>query len=315
MADEFRDDENVFENFETAETSPLEADEDIEESIPSSSENDMDAFRIYLNEISNISVLTKEDEVELSKRIIDNDAKAKEIMIRSNLKLVVSIAKRYSDRGLPITDLVEEGNIGLLRAVEKFDYTKGFKFSTYATWWIRQAIERAITNQCRTVRIPVHMSENINRVLRAQTDFQNKEGRDPTQLELATACNLTLAGLKKVFDAFQQDTSLDTRVGEGGGSTYHEIIPDENDSVDPYKLVEFSSFRGLVNKWLECLNDVEKEIICRRYGINNDSQDTLEIIGDDLGITRERVRQIEKRVLAKLRSLIKNKKLKTEELI
>lgn len=315
MPDEFEYEQNDCESLDMSEIPIEEVDVELDVSVDTEVDGDIDAFKIYLNEISGIPVLTKDEEIELSKRILQNDNQAKDMMIMSNLKLVISIAKRYSNRGLPITDLVEEGNIGLLRAVEKFDYTKGFKFSTYATWWIRQAIERAITNQCRTVRIPVHMSENINKVLRAQSDFQNKEGREPTQLELATACNLTLGALKKVFDAFQQDTSLDTPVGEGDGGTFHEIIADENDGVDPYKFVEFASFKNLLYKWLHCLNDVEREIICRRYGINCNSQDTLEIIGEDLGITRERVRQIEKRVLTKLRSLIKNKKLRTEELI
>lgn len=315
MSDRIKDEQNDCESLDMSEIPIEEVDVELDVSVETAVDGDIDAFRIYLNEISGIPVLTKDEEVDLSKKILQNDNEAKEMMIRSNLKLVISIAKRYSNRGLPITDLVEEGNIGLLRAVEKFDYTKGFKFSTYATWWIRQAIERAITNQCRTVRIPVHMSENIKRVLRVQSDFQNKEGREPTQLELATACNLTLAALKKVFDAFQQDTSLDTPVGEGEGGTFHEIIADENDCIDPYKFVEFASFKTLMHKWLDCLNNVEREIIYRRYGINSNSQDTLEIIGEDLGITRERVRQIEKRVLTKLKSLIKNKKLKTEELI
>ena len=315
MSDEFKDEQGDCENLEMSEIPTCEIDEELDDSCDTGEEGEIDAFRIYLSEISKIPVLTKDEEVDLSVRILQNDNKAKEKMIRSNLKLVVSIAKKYSGRGLPITDLVEEGNIGLLRAVEKFDYTKGFKFSTYATWWIRQAIERAITNQCRTVRIPVHMTENINKVLRAQADFQSREGREPTLLELATACNLTLGALKKVFDAFQQDTSLDTPVGEGENGTFHEIIADENECTDPYKLVESASFKALVHKWLDCLNNVEREIICRRYGINCNSQDTLEMIGEDLGITRERVRQIEKRVLTKLKSLIKNKKLKTEELI
>jgi len=313
MREEFKDKLIPAEPQEDSENDLLETSES--ENIECSATDDLGIFKIYLNEIANIPLLTKNEEIELSKEIQQGSISAKEKMIEANLRLVISIAKKYINRGLPLEDLVNEGNIGLLKAVEKFDYTRGFKFSTYATWWIRQAIERAITNQCRTVRIPVHMTENINKVLRVQAEFQQKKRRDPTMLELSTACKMPLSMLKKVFDAIQQDTSFDKVIGEGENATLHEIIPDENVSIDPYKIAESQSLRELVLKWMEFLTETEKEIISRRYGLFSGEQETLEAIGEDLKITRERVRQIEKRVLNKLKNFIKTKKIKVEELI
>lgn len=276
---------------------------------------DLEVFKIYLNEISRYPVLSREAEVELAKGIETGDNESKETMIKCNLRLVVSIAKKYINRGMTLVDLVEEGNIGLLKAVEKFDYTKGFKFSTYATWWIRQAIERAIINQCRMVRIPVHMSENISKVLKIQTDLQQKLGREPTILEISTVAKMSLSALKKVFDAIKQDTSLDMPIGGDEGSTLHEFIADDEKYLDPYLKIESESKKGTILKWLDFLSDSEKEIIIRRYGFNGNDPETLETIGADLGITRERVRQIEKRVLGKLRNLLKTKNLTLEELL
>ncbi|MGE4317554.1 MAG: RNA polymerase sigma factor RpoD/SigA [Deferribacterales bacterium] len=279
------------------------------------SSDDLEVFKIYLNEISKYPVLTREEEAELSQGIEKGCAKSKETMIKCNLRLVVSIAKKYINRGMNLVDLVEEGNIGLLKAVEKFDYTKGFKFSTYATWWIRQAIERAIINQCRMVRIPVHMSENISKVMRAQTDLQQQFGREPTIHELSTQCKMSLSTLKKVFDAIKQDTSLDMPVGSDESSTLHEFITDDEKYSDPYMRIENSSKKDIIFKWLTYLSDNEKTIIIRRYGLAGNDPETLEAIGNDLGITRERVRQIEKRVLSKMRNLLATKKISLEELI
>jgi len=313
MNEEFKDELIPEEPQEDSDNDLFETSES--ENIECSATDDLEIFKIYLNEIANIPLLTKNEEIKLSKEIQQGCISAKEKMIEANLRLVISIAKKYMNKGLPLEDLVNEGNIGLLKAVEKFDYTKGFKFSTYATWWIRQAIERAITNQCRTVRIPVHMTENINRVLRVQAEFQRKKRRDPTMLELSTACKMPLSMLKKVFDAIQQDTSFDKVIGEGENATLHEIIPDENVSIDPYKIAESQSLRELILKWMEFLTETEKEIISRRYGLFSGEQETLEAIGEDLKLTRERVRQIEKRVLNKLKNFIKTKKIKAEELI
>jgi RNA polymerase primary sigma factor/RNA polymerase nonessential primary-like sigma factor len=279
------------------------------------SSDDLEVFKIYLNEISKYPVLSREEEVELSQGIEKGCSQSKETMIKCNLRLVVSIAKKYINRGMNLVDLVEEGNIGLLKAVEKFDYTKGFKFSTYATWWIRQAIERAIINQCRMVRIPVHMSENISKVMRAQTDLQQQMGREPTIHELSTACKMPLSTLKKVFDAIKQDTSLDMPVGSDESSTLHEFITDDEKYCDPYMRIENSSKKDIIFKWLTFLSENEKVIIIRRYGLAGNDPETLEAIGNDLGITRERVRQIEKRVLNKMRNLLATKKISLEELI
>ncbi|WP_303852651.1 RNA polymerase sigma factor RpoD/SigA [Seleniivibrio woodruffii] len=279
------------------------------------SSDDLEVFKIYLNEISKYPVLSREEEVELSQGIEKGCPQSKETMIKCNLRLVVSIAKKYINRGMNLVDLVEEGNIGLLKAVEKFDYTKGFKFSTYATWWIRQAIERAIINQCRMVRIPVHMSENISKVMRAQTDLQQQMGREPTIHELSTACKMPLSTLKKVFDAIKQDTSLDMPVGSDESSTLHEFITDDEKYSDPYMRIENSSKKDIIFKWLTFLSENEKVIIVRRYGLAGNDPETLEAIGNDLGITRERVRQIEKRVLNKMRNLLATKKISLEELI
>lgn len=313
MSEEFKEYLNLN---ETQEDSDYELLKDLKsEDIECSSNDDLEIFKIYLNEIATIPLLTKNEEIELSKKIKKGCKISKEKMVEGNLRLVIAIAKKYMNRGLPLEDLVNEGNIGLLKAVERFDHTKGFKFSTYATWWIRQAIERAITNQCRTVRIPVHMTENINKVLRVQAEFLQKKGREPTMLELSTACKMPLSMLKKVFDAIQQDTSFDNVIGEGENATLHEIITDENLCVNPHKIAESQSLRELILKWMEFLTETEKEIITRRYGLFSGEPETLETIGEDLKITRERVRQIEKRVLFKLRNFLMTKKIKVEELI
>ncbi len=276
---------------------------------------DMEVFRIYLNEISKFPVLTREEERSLAEAVHDGDNQAKEYMIKCNLRLVISIAKKYTGRGMNLTDLVEEGNIGLIKAVEKFDYTKGFKFSTYATWWIRQAIERSLINQCRMVRIPVHMTENINKVLKAQTELSAKLNREPSVLELSTECKMPLSMIRKVFDAMKQDTSLDMPIGEDDNSSLHELISDDEQSVDPYVIIENISKKSLIMRWLDCLNENEKYIIIKRYGLDDNEPQTLEAIGNTMGITRERVRQIEKRVLGKLKNLISTKNIDVEEIL
>ncbi|AEI15725.1 RNA polymerase, sigma 70 subunit, RpoD subfamily [Flexistipes sinusarabici DSM 4947] len=276
---------------------------------------EMEVFRIYLNEVSKYPVLSRAEEKRTAEAAQNGDETAKEFMIKCNLRLVISIAKKYINRGMSLTDLVEEGNIGLIKAVEKFDHTKGFKFSTYATWWIRQAMERSLINQCRMVRIPVHMTENINKVLKTQSELQRKLGRDPTTLELSTACKMPLSTLKKVYDAMKQDTSLDSPIGEDENGSLHELISDDEQSVDPYVIIENMSKKSLIMRWLDCLNETEKHIIIKRYGLDDSEPETLETIGNSLGITRERVRQIEKRVLGKLKNLISTKNIDVEEIL
>ncbi|TYB33527.1 MAG: sigma-70 family RNA polymerase sigma factor [Flexistipes sinusarabici] len=276
---------------------------------------EMEVFRIYLNEVSKYPVLSRTEEKRTAEAAQNGDETAKEFMIKCNLRLVISIAKKYINRGMSLTDLVEEGNIGLIKAVEKFDHTKGFKFSTYATWWIRQAMERSLINQCRMVRIPVHMTENINKVLKTQSELQRKLGREPTTLELSTACKMPLSTLKKVYDAMKQDTSLDSPIGEDENGSLHELISDDEQSVDPYVIIENMSKKSLIMRWLDCLNETEKHIIIKRYGLDESEPETLETIGNSLGITRERVRQIEKRVLGKLKNLISTKNIDVEEIL
>jgi len=276
---------------------------------------EMEVFRIYLNEVSKYPVLSRAEEKKTAEAAQNGDETAKEFMIKCNLRLVISIAKKYINRGMSLTDLVEEGNIGLIKAVEKFDHTKGFKFSTYATWWIRQAMERSLINQCRMVRIPVHMTENINKVLKTQSELQRKLSREPTTLELSTACKMPLSTLKKVYDAMKQDTSLDSPIGEDENGSLHELISDDEQSVDPYVIIENMSKKSLIMRWLDCLNETEKHIIVKRYGLDESEPETLETIGNSLGITRERVRQIEKRVLGKLKNLISTKNIDVEEIL
>lgn len=276
---------------------------------------DIEIFKIYLNEISSFPVLSREEEIELAKRIKNGDNEAKEIMIKCNLRLVISIAKKYVRRGLTLADLTMEGNIGLIKAVEKFDYSKGFKFSTYATWWIRQSIERALLNQTRMVRIPIHMNELINKVLKTHDRLKHSINREPTISEIAQNTNITVDLLKKVYDAMKQHTSMDEPIKEDENTTFHELIFNNDGTLDPYIVAKNKSLQNLLFKMLSCLNNTEKDIIIRRFGLNGSDPETLESIGRDFDITRERVRQIEKRVLDKLKNYVINKNIHLEEII
>ncbi|MDY6820049.1 MAG: sigma-70 family RNA polymerase sigma factor [Deferribacterota bacterium] len=275
----------------------------------------IEIFRIYLKEISSYPILTREEESELAKKIQEGDQEAKDLMIKSNLRLVVAIAKKYTGRGLSLPDLAMEGNIGLIRAVEKFDYTKGFKFSTYATWWIKQSIERALLNQTKIVRIPIHITELINKVLKTQDRLKHRLGREPTISEIAKHTDITMDLLKRVYDAMRQDSSMDYPLKDDEKVTLHELIVIENEELDPYTVARNKSLQRLLNKLLDCLNDTEKDIIIRRFGLNGCEQETLEKIGEDFSITRERVRQIEKRVLDKLKNLVNNKRMNIEQIL
>lgn len=313
MSEDF--DENGLTNKEQEEKEEIREDSEEKKRAKAQPGFEMEVFRIYLNEVAKYPVLSREEEKNTAKAAQKGDEEAKEFMIKCNLRLVISIAKKYINRGMSLTDLVEEGNIGLIKAVEKFDYTKGFKFSTYATWWIRQAMERSLINQCRMVRIPVHMTENINKVLKTQSELQRNLGREPTTLELSTACKMPLSTLKKVYDAMKQDTSLDSPIGEDDSGSLHELISSDEQSVDPYVIIENMSKKSLIMRWLDCLNETEKHIIVKRYGLDDSEPETLETIGNSLGITRERVRQIEKRVLSKLKNLISTKNIDVEEIL
>ena len=262
-----------------------------------------DSVRLYLREIGKIPLLNAEEELELAHRVIAGDKKAKDKMAEANMRLVVSIAKRYSGRGLDFLDLIQEGNTGLLRAVEKFDPDKGFKFSTYATWWIRQAITRAIADQARTIRIPVHMVETINKLLRTQRRMTQELNREPTIEELAKELDMEPEKVEYVIKIKQDISSLDAGVGRDGDeedSVLGDFIEDE-DTVSPEDSATNQLLKEQVNDVLSSLSDREQKIVRMRFGLDNGKSHTLEEVGQEFAVTRERIRQIEAKALAKLR--------------
>jgi len=270
-----------------------------------------DSVRLYLREIGKIPLLNAEEELELAQRVVAGEKKAKDKMAEANMRLVVSIAKRYSGRGLDFLDLIQEGNTGLLRAVEKFDPDKGFKFSTYATWWIRQAITRAIADQARTIRIPVHMVETINKLLRTQRRMTQELNREPTIEELAKELEMEPEKVEYVMKIKQDITSLDAGVGRDGDeedSVLRDFIEDE-DSATPEESAAQQLLKEQVQEILSTLSDREQKIIKMRFGLENGKSHTLEEVGQEFAVTRERIRQIEAKALAKLRKHKDSKKL------
>ena len=270
-----------------------------------------DSVRLYLREIGKIPLLSSEEEMDLARRIVEGDKKAKDKMAEANMRLVVSIAKRYSGRGLDFLDLIQEGNTGLLRAVEKFDPDKGFKFSTYATWWIRQAITRAIADQARTIRIPVHMVETINKLLRTQRRMTQELNREPTIDELAKELDMEPEKIEYVIKIKQDISSLDAGVGRDGeddDSVLQDFIVDE-DTVSPEDSASNQLLKEQVQDILSSLSDREQKIVRMRFGLDNGKNHTLEEVGQEFAVTRERIRQIEAKALAKLRKHKDAKKL------
>jgi RNA polymerase primary sigma factor len=270
-----------------------------------------DAVRAYLKRIGKVRLLTKEDEVRLAKRVEMNDMAAKNQLIEANLRLVVSIAKRYTGRGLTLLDLIQEGNLGLIRAVEKFDWRRGFKFSTYATWWIRQGITRALADQSRTIRIPVHMVERMNRVGRVRRALVQKNGREPTPEEIAVEVEMTPDQVEEILDLGREPVSLETPVGSGEGSDSRlaDFIEDElNDA--PLEQVSNDLRSVDLEEALKQLQWRERRVLELRYGLSSGEPMTLEAIGSEVGVTRERVRQIESRTLSKLKNSREAQKLK-----
>lgn len=270
-----------------------------------------DSVRLYLREIGKIPLLSSEEEMDLARRIIEGDKKAKDKMAEANMRLVVSIAKRYSGRGLDFLDLIQEGNTGLLRAVEKFDPDKGFKFSTYATWWIRQAITRAIADQARTIRIPVHMVETINKLLRTQRRMTQELNREPTIEELSKELDMEPEKIEYVIKIKQDISSLDAGVGRDGeddDSVLQDFIVDE-DTVSPEDSASNQLLKEQVQEILSSLSDREQKIVRMRFGLDNGKNHTLEEVGQEFAVTRERIRQIEAKALAKLRKHKDAKKL------
>ena len=296
--------------------SDLENDEDLEEIEASLTDGQYmddiadDSVRLYLREIGKIPLLTSEEELALAKRVVEGDRRAKDKMAEANMRLVVSIAKRYSGRGLDFLDLIQEGNTGLLRAVEKFDPDQGFKFSTYATWWIRQAITRAIADQARTIRIPVHMVETINKLLRTQRRMTQELNREPTVEELAKELDMEPDKIEYVMKIKQDITSLDGAVGrdDDEDSVLGDFIEDE-DSATPEESASVQLLKEQVQAALGALSDREQKIIRMRFGLDNGKSHTLEEVGQEFAVTRERIRQIEAKALAKLRKHKDAKKL------
>ncbi len=267
-----------------------------------------DPVRMYLREIGRISLLTYQDEVALAKRVEKNDKRARERLINANLRLVVSIAKKYVNRGLTLLDLIEEGNIGLMRAVEKYDWTRGFKFSTYATWWIRQAITRAIADQARTIRIPVHMVETINKFNRISRRLMQELGREPMPEEVAEEMEIPVEKVREIIKVSQEPASLEAPVGEEEDSRLGDFIQDA--SASPTDQATQALLKDHIREVLETLSPREAKVLEYRFGLEDGKQRTLEEVGKEFGVTRERIRQIEAKAIRKLRHPTRAKKLR-----
>ena len=288
-----------------------EPEEDVESATSEANIKDIadDSVRLYLREIGKISLITADEEVSLAKRIEKGDKSAKDALAEANMRLVVSIAKKYIGRGLDLLDLIQEGNTGLLRAVEKFDYHKGFKFSTYATWWIRQAITRAIADQARVIRIPVHMVETINKLIRTQRRLTQELGREPLPEELAAEMEIDVDKVNHILKISQDTTSLDAAVGEDEDSSLGDFIQDE-DNVSPEEAATYELLKEHIDETLELLTPREHKILRMRFGLEDGRSHTLEEVGQEFGVTRERIRQIEAKALTKLRKHKDSKRLK-----
>ena len=268
-----------------------------------------DSVKMYLKDIGKVALLTAEDEVELAKRMEEGDEEAKMILSEANLRLVVSIAKRYVGRGMQFLDLIQEGNLGLMKAVEKFDYTKGFKFSTYATWWIRQAITRAIADQARTIRIPVHMVETINKQVRATRQLLQKLGREPSPEEIAEYLGCPEEKVREIQKIAQDPVSLETPIGEEEDSHLGDFIEDDR-ALSPSDVAESNMLKEQLIQVLNTLTPREEKVLRLRYGLDDSHPRTLEEVGKEFNVTRERIRQIEAKALRKLRHPNRLKKLK-----
>lgn len=276
---------------------------------PSNSIDVDDPVKMYLKEIGRASLLTKDEEIELAKRIEAGDKSAKKELTEANLRLVVSIAKKHIGRGMSFLDLIQEGNLGLIKAVEKFDYTKGYKFSTYATWWIRQAITRGIADQARTIRIPVHMIENINKLIRVQKQLVQELGRDPLPEEIAKEMDMKVDKVKNIIKVAKKPISLDTPIGEEEDSFLGEFV--EDDQVQgPAEAATYILLKEQLLDTLETLTPREQGVIRLRFGLDDGRPRTLEEVGKKYGVTRERIRQIEAKALRKLRHPSRSKKLR-----
>ena len=268
-----------------------------------------DPVRMYLKEIGKVSLLTAEEEIDLAQRMEAGDEMAKRQLAEANLRLVVSIAKRYVGRGMLFLDLIQEGNLGLIKAVEKFDYRKGFKFSTYATWWIRQAITRAIADQARTIRIPVHMVETINKLIRVSRQLLQEYGREPLPEEIAEEMGITEEKVREILKIAQEPVSLETPIGEEEDSHLGDFIPDD-DAPAPAEAAAFTLLKDQLMEVLDTLTPREEKVLRLRFGLDDGRARTLEEVGKEFNVTRERIRQIEAKALRKLRHPSRSKRLK-----
>jgi len=274
----------------------------------------LDAIKYYLKEIRKTPLLTFEQEQELAKRIAQGDQDARAKMIEANLRLVVAIGKKYINRGLQFSDIIEEGNLGLIRAVEKFQYQRGFKFSTYASWWIKQAIERAIVNQTRTIRLPVHIAEIVNSYMRATRQLTQSLGRDPQIEEIAKKMKTTIEKVRSISQVVRETYSLDMLIGDQEEDTLKDILQDNN-ALSPATISDEIRRKEHIDEWLQQLSVSERKVIELRFGLNDGEPKTLDSIGKEFGITRERVRQIETQALNKLRAITKRKKIDLEGML
>lgn len=274
----------------------------------------LDAIKYYLKEIRKTPLLTFEQEQELAKRIEQGDQEARAKMIESNLRLVVAIGKKYINRGLQFSDIIEEGNLGLIRAVEKFQYQRGFKFSTYASWWIKQSIERAIVNQTRTIRLPVHIAEIVNAYLRTTRQLTQSLGREPSVEEIAKKMKVTVDKVRSISQVVRETYSLDMLIGDQEEDTLKDILQDPN-AVSPASFSDEIRRREHIDDWLQQLSVSERKVIEMRFGLTDGETKTLDAIGKEFGITRERVRQIETQALNKLRVITKKKKIDLEGML
>ncbi len=268
-----------------------------------------DPVKVYLKEIGRVPLLSSDEEVELAQRMAEGDAYAKKRLAEANLRLVVSIAKRYVGRGMQFLDLIQEGNLGLIKAVEKFDHTKGYKFSTYATWWIRQAITRAIADQARTIRIPVHMVETINKVKKVSSQLLHQNGHDPTAEEIAAALDMPVDKVREIMRVAQEPVSLETPIGEEEDSHLGDFIPDD-DAPAPADAASHTLLKEQLGEVLKTLTPREEKVLRLRFGLEDGRSRTLEEVGKEFNVTRERIRQIEAKALRKLRHPSRSKKLK-----
>ena len=297
-----------FEEIET-EVEQLESAEDMEKMLQQAGLAIDDPVRMYLKEIGKVPLLDAEKELEIAERMANGDEEAKQMLIEANLRLVVSIAKRYVGKGMFFLDLIQEGNLGLMKAVEKFDYTKGYKFSTYATWWIRQAITRAIADQARTIRIPVHMVETIHKVSRYQRQLLQELGHEATPDEVAEKIGMSPEKVREIMKIAQEPVSLETPIGEEEDSHLGDFIPDD-DSPAPQDAASYAMLREQIKEVLHTLTPREEHVLKLRYGLNDGRTHTLEEVGKEFNITRERIRQIEAKALRKLRHPSRSKRLK-----